>query len=132
MLKGFCSPISESIQVQRQIDSTYTFFLWNLIHWIKGFLHLKNLKFASYVVRWERRNCSLLFSSPILGCLVAKKIQLSYYFPNYFPWIFLRKKKKVDSLFIHLSISNYLGLGKNLISSCVDSKRDRDRVWCGL
>ena len=64
---------------------------------------------------YQRHNNHLLlilFSFPNLGCLVAKKTQLFYCFPNRFQWIFLRKKKW---LILHSFISQfliYLGLSE--------------------
>ena len=84
---------------------------------------------------YQRHNNHLLlilFSFPNLGCLVAKKTQLFYCFSNCFQWIFLRKKKLVDSSFIYLSISNLFGFECNSFSSYRDPRRGRDRVWCGL
>ena len=56
--------------------------------------------------RQQQPSPLVLFFFPILGCLVAKKIQLSHCFQ----WIFLRKEW-VDSSFIHLLIFSLFGFG---------------------
>ena len=57
---------------------------WNLIHWIKDFFHLKTQNLLPVLERERHPSPLVLFSFPILGCLFAKKIQLSYCFPNCF------------------------------------------------
>ena len=133
-LKGFCSPVSRSIHVQGQIDPTYTFLMKS--HQLdQGLLSFKEPKICFLCCRKRETqpqpSLLIFLSSPILGCLVAKKIQLSYCFPNCFTWIFLRKNGLILYSFISQFLI-YLGLGKNSISFCVDWRRGRDRVWCGL
>ena len=78
-------------------DQSNLHIFYEIIHWIKGFLHLKNPKFASCAVERERHSCShpLWFFSPLVfwGVWLPRKSNFPIVFHGFSwekNWLILR------------------------------------------
>ena len=121
------------INPSTQADQSNLHFFFMKSHPLdQEFLSFKNPKLASYSGEKDTE-AAISFGYLLLsyfGVFSCHEIQLSYYFPDHFQKIFL-KKWWVDSSFIHISISSLFGFGSKP-NFFLDSKNSWDRVWCGL